>query len=317
MLTLRKQIELLKDVYDRPAVNGIFKSMINNLTLQKLLNEIGVSVDTVMSIDFDYIYNRSGEKKISNLLYCMIYSRVEDDNGTLVIDDKKFPTWNYLVSDIGNELINSLIATKFSAKWQKLIDTVFLQYDVISPFNITLTETSTGKDTNSGTDSVKSVTGNTVTDNGTVNNTTTDNGSVTNTETVDLSDSRSIYGYNSQNPSPSDITSKTGTDKDETKSNNTRGVNGTNSNTRTVDGTVTDTKDYGHILSREANRDYTRKGNIGNRSFSELIDDERKTVQFIILESIYSDLDSVLTRGRYGRHEKLKFSRLNYKGDML
>lgn len=272
-------VETLSDVFNKPGENGVFKSMLTNDNLSTLFSSINLNTDNVQSIDFDYIYNRSGNKAISELLYNMIYNRTQSYRDLLVVDEVRFPTWNYLIMDVGTELVNSLLYVKFFDKWTKLIDTVLLKYDILNPLNITLSETAKNTDTNSGSDSYTSSASGTI----------KDSGSGSTKHEINETDSRSIYGYNSSSASPSDIVNSIGDNSDSTSTENNR----------TTSASTSDKQTFGRVLTVNSTRNHTRIGSIGNKTFSELVDSERNTATFVILDTIYRDLDSVLTRGRY------------------
>lgn len=46
-------------------------------------------------------------------------------------------------------------------------------------------------------------------------------------------------------------------------------------------------------------RDYTRKGNIGNTSRQELVEQQREVLKYQIIDTIYKDIASVVVRGKY------------------
>lgn len=67
--------------------------------------------------------------------------------------------------------------------------------------------------------------------------------------------------------------------------------------TPTDKGASTRNNEYKRISPHD--RDYTRTGNIGNTSFQDLIKQEREVLQYQIIDVIYSDIASILCRGKY------------------
>lgn len=56
-------------------------------------------------------------------------------------------------------------------------------------------------------------------------------------------------------------------------------------------------REYARDIDRS--RDYTRKGNIGNTSFQDLIKQEREILDYRIKEVIFKDIASIICRGKY------------------
>ena len=160
------------------------------------------------------------------------------------------------------------IYTLYYDKWSKLLDTFNLKYDAIRPYDMTITDNATHKQG-----------GTTKTENNSDSTTTDD----TTSKTTDNTTENSIYGFNSDNAVPSDknINRSTINDKGQTINTSTR----------------SDTVTHGRTL--EEDRDIIRKGNIGNITQQELIRQERELQEYIIWETIFNDLDRVLTRSKY------------------
>lgn len=247
----------LIDVYNHPEKVGIFFAMSKNVDLFNLFQSLGIiTPDNFHSFDIEYIYNHSGEKTLSPMLQNMFRRLIKDENGDIVVlADGRKVSWDFVLSEVNQDIVNFVIKIKFLTKWQNLVETVKLKYDILSPYHMDITD-NTKEDGNSSSsyDADFEQTNN--------NKGTTDN---------------NTYGFNSTEAVPSDISADDYIDSTNGKRN-----------------TKTD-------MSREGNtsRTITRNGNIGNRSMSELIEERRRLLQYQIMDTIYEDLDSVLTRSKY------------------
>lgn len=317
------EIETIRDIFPQPGKAGIFQMMLENETLSGILGAIGIDSETAVSIDYDYIFNHAGDKLMSNLVYCLINSYINNDNENLVyINYRDLPTYNAFITEVGHEIVNNILSVTYSNKWQRLIDTTLLEYNILSPFTIELNENSAGNNKRGGTDSrtVKDTGTDALAHSGTVttvdSGTIKDDGSNTKTTTPNTTETSSTYGFNSSSAVPADIKATTGTVKETDAPTNTRTLGTSeqetfnNTDTRTLNTQKADTTTYGGTNEYENSRDYTRKGNIGNRSFSELIEAERQQLRYLVLQTIYADLDAVLTRSRFGTHQK--WYKINY-----
>ena len=327
----------LIDIYRNPRERAIFYDMSQNATLKEIFQPIGlVEDDDFHSQDFDYMYNHAGLKTCSVMMMALANNYVIDDDNEYVIQPNgKRVNWDYFVLDIDKTLINTVIVHKFANKWRDLIETLFLEYDLLSPYSMEITDntkdTMTSKQTDDTTASGTSSNTNTVSEDGsetTTNDltdtrtvdsdsTTTNNLKSQTTSTTDRTEETSVYGFNSSAASPSE--NKTIDQSDTSNSTNTGTVgveaNSTDTNKRTgtvgveqsKNGTTTDegttsstrqnTSDYDR--NNTVKRDIFRKGNIGNHTFAELISGERDMLLYQIFDVIYADLDSILTRSKY------------------
>lgn len=89
------------------------------------------------------------------------------------------------------------------------------------------------------------------------------------------------------------------TEKDRTTYNDNEKTYGFNSNSAvpTDDSSGTTNREYKRTIDK--NRDYTRKGNIGNTSFQDLVKQEREVANYQISEIIYNDIADFICRGKY------------------
>ena len=176
---------------------------------------------------------------------------------------------NMAISDI----ICNVLKQKFETKWNKLLELEDSNYDVLKPFNITLSETTKDK-LKTLQDSANRVV-----------NLTDKTDYETLKDKSDTTENNKTHGFNSL----------TGVPTDDSQSVVENEFKSTNTDTR--NGSTTDTRNYERDI--DTSRDYTRIGNIGNTSLSQLIVEEREKLRFIIIDEIYNDIASVLCRGKY------------------
>lgn len=327
----------LIDIYRNPRERAIFFDMSQNAMLKNIFQPLGLVEDNDFhSQDFDYMYNHAGLKTCSVMMMAIANNYVMDEDSEYVIQPNgKRVNWDYFVLDIDRTLINTVILHKFANKWKDLIETLFLEYDLLSPYSMEITDntqdnltskqtddmTSSGttNNTNTTSESDDETTTNDLTDTRTVDSdsTTTNNLQSSNRSSTDRQENTSVFGFNSTNPSPSDnkvidqtdtvSSTNTGTVGVEANSTDTNKRTGTVGVERSKSGTVIDegstsstrnnTTDYDR--DNTVKRDITRKGNIGNHTFAELISSERDMLLYQIFDVIYADLDSILTRSKY------------------
>ena len=178
---------------------------------------------------------------------------------------------------VGNpdtRMIGSLLKPHFDI-CEKLMNTINTNYDPTKPFNITLDETlnETGSGSNNRTVNLRDQ-----------NNTSTEH-NVNNDTTTDEVENN-IYSFNQ-------------TEQKVAKDRNT-------SSHRLQDITIYDdtlqksgTDQYSTSRSAVNTRNYTRSGNIGNQSYSKLIEDERKKIMFDFRQYIIDGIVDVLCTGTW------------------
>ena len=88
-----------------------------------------------------------------------------------------------------------------------------------------------------------------------------------------VNDNDSFYGFNSPSPSPTDNSVRTSENE--------------------------------YQRANPYSRNYTRKGNIGNTSLQDLVIKEREVLKYQIIDTVYSDIASVILRGKYKQGESL------------
>lgn len=288
---MRKTKKRLIDVRPEWATKGIFY----------YLSQKDVPWNTPAApLDLAYFGNHSGEKLISPVV------------SKLLVDDK------ITDEDMGN--LATTIFYLYNDYWTKEYATLNAQYNPISNYDMTETETIEREGTDGHT---KTNTG-TVQDAGTHANTRTNTGTVTDsgshsettTGSVDTSTSASgtseneVSAFNSaayvdDNKNTNSSTGSSDTDTSASRSGtdgNTRTDNlsesnqGTDGNTRTNNlsegftGTHSDTEE----------RTLTRSGNIGVTTSQQMLESERKLWMWNFFENVvFPDIDKILTGAVY------------------
>lgn len=181
--------------------------------------------------------------------------------GTQKIDDY------YTLSNFGIMNIINVIYARYYKKWQKLYNTTLLNYDAIKPYDVTISETT--KDELTSKDKLTK---------GTINTVHTVDGTIESNNEKDFK-----VAYNSNDSSLTDEIAQTH------NSNSTGDVtNNTNS-----------TNEDNYDRTNDITKSVSRKGNNGNITIQELINKEREILEYQIFDTIFNDLDRVLTRSKY------------------
>lgn len=261
---MRTQKKTLLDFYSNPFKYGIFYALSKNPKFSELFKKLGLTEDDdIHSIDFDYYYNRSGLKTLSLAVQLIINGYIIEDEGLYVViknnDRTQRVTWDYVLQQVDQDIINSIIATKFLRRWEEAADTLYYDYDALNPYSMKVDTTYSDKLDSEGSDSADR------------NSSATDASS--------LSSSDGVYGFNSTESSPSDTTSQKG------------------ENTSSDESHTSSSNKYERTTAGE--RNVVRKGNIGNKSSQQLIAEQRELLRYQIFDMIYDDLDSILTLPKY------------------
>ena len=208
--------------------------------------------------------------------------------------------------------IAKLLWSMYGHSWKRLWDGYTIQYSPIDNYNVQETMQRTqnnDRDINKTTDTNSSV-------NGTVKDTTdmseSVNGSTQYGHAVQKTgnDTKSIYGFNSQESVPSDVTSVTGTDTNsgtdtQTNTTNTTGTVDTATSNTTV-GKITDvTSDTDNETE---NLQRTKTGNVGQNSYQELLRQEFDLWRWNFFTQVFEDCDKYLVLSVY---DPCQFSSVN------
>lgn len=284
-MIIRKPIDLkVKDLFPNPFRKGVLGYITSNIS------DIGTLIDSIFTYfqgntrDPDYIkysdlYFNSlyGERKLSCLSVMLLDKTVEeeyhaeiytiDTPGNFVLSDGKFVVTYKIIEDFISKTLINIISNKYYNKWNKVFETYKLDYEVLSPYNMSITDNT--EDTMTSNDKF-----NTSRDNrqeGTENSTNNDN------------TQSNVYAYNSVTASPNEnSTTDTSLNSTTTQNNTTTG---------------NDNRDY--TRDNSIKKTITRKGNIGNTLPQEMIERQRKLLDTLLYDIIFKDIATVISRERY------------------
>lgn len=284
-MIIRKPIDLkVKDLFPNPFRKGVLGYITsNNSELRNLIYNIFIYFQGDLRdpnyINYSDLYFNSlyGERKLSCLLAMLLDKTVEeeyhaeiyiiDTPGNFVLSDGKFVVTYKIIEDFISKTLINIISNKYYNKWNKVFETYKLDYDVLSPYNMSITDNT--EDTMTSNDKF-----NTSRDNrqeGTENSTNND-----------ITQSN-VYAYNSATASPN-----------ENSTTNTS-VNSTTTQNNTTTGN--DNRDY--TRDNSIKKTITRKGNIGNTLPQEMIERQRKLLDTLLYDIIFKDIAAVISRERY------------------
>lgn len=261
------------DVYSNyPTDGGVFSPMAN-----------APWTDTMSGTNLDIIYldGHSGERYCSNF----INHRLNDSD---------------VLSSDNRTLIANILWAMFGIQWTRLWATMKpVDYDPLT--NYQMQETMEGTENSTRTpDLTKGDTGTVQTtgqDNRTPNLTKTNIGTVKNDGSATNANQNGIWGFNSSESVPSDMSDGRATNSNTT----TGGLSETETGTDTTDHTNTDTYNRRYTetgtdtTAGTSSRKLTRTGNIGTNTFQNLLQQERNIWMYDFFEQVFKDVDSVLT----------------------
>lgn len=284
-MIIRKPIDLkVKDLFPNPFRKGVLGYLTSKLS------ELGILIDTIFkyfqgnSTDPDYIkyadlhFNSLyGERKLSCLAVMLLDKTVEeeyhaeiytiDTPGNFVLSDGKFVVTYKIIEDFISKTLFNIISNKYYNKWKKLFETYKLDYDVLSPYNMSITDNT--EDTMTSKDKF---------------NTSRDNRQEGSENSINNDNTQSsVYAYNSATASPNEnSTTDTSLNSTTTQNNTTTG---------------NDNRDY--TRDNSIKKTITRKGNIGNTLPQEMIERQRKLLDTLLYDIIFKDIATVISRERY------------------
>lgn len=174
----------------------------------------------------------------------------------LLNDDNELTTAN-------KQKLANVITTLFLSQWQHTYELLTLQYDPLNNYDMTETETYKGSNENEHRDT------------GSLTHTGTSTDSTNNTA------EDSLYGFNSEDPVNSDMSTSEG------------GNTHTNNLTDTTNMTGTDEG------SNSYERTLTRSGNIGVTTSQQMAQSEIDLWRWNFFKSVFKDIDSILTLSIY------------------
>lgn len=284
-MIILKPIDLkVKDLFPNPFRKGVLAYMTSKIS------DLGTLIDNIFKYfqgntrDPDYIkysdlYFNSlyGERKLSCLSAMLLDKTVEeeyhaeiytiDTPGNFVLSDGRFVVTYKIIEDFISKTLINIMSNKFYNKWSDIFETYKLDYDILSPYNMNITDNTV--DTITSNDKFNTSRNNKT--DGSENSTNADN------------TYSSVYAYNSSSPSPNESTST------DTSLNSTTTQNNTT--------TGNDNRDY--TRDNSIKKTITRKGNIGNTLPQEMIERQRKLLDTLLYDIIFKDIAAVISRERY------------------
>lgn len=284
-MIIRKPLDLkVKDLFPNPFRKGVLGYITSNIS------DIGTLIDSIFTyfqgntrdpnyIKYSDLYFNSlyGERKLSSLSAMLLDKTVKeeyhaeiytiDTPENFVLSDGKFVVTYKIIEDFISKTLINIISNKYYNKWNKVFETYKLDYEVLSPYNMSITDNT--EDTMTSNDKF-----NTSRDNrqeGTENSTNNDN------------TQSNVYAYNSVTASPNEnSTTDTSLNSTTTQNNTTTG---------------NDNRDY--TRDNSIKKTITRKGNIGNTLPQEMIERQRKLLDTLLYDIIFKDIATVISRERY------------------
>ena len=261
------------DVYSNyPTDGGVFSPMSN-----------APWADTMSGTNLDILYldGHSGERYCSNF----INHRLNDSD---------------VLSSDNRTLIANILWAMFGIQWTRLWATMKpVDYDPLT--NYKMDETLEGTESSTRTpDLTKGDTGTVQTtgqDKRTPNLTRNGTGTVNDEGSGTNKNQNGIWGFNSSESVPSDMSDGRVTNNNTT----TRNLTDTETGTDTTDHTNTDTYNRSYTetgtdtTAGTSSRKLTRTGNIGTNTFQNLLQQERNIWMYDFFEQVFKDVDSVLT----------------------
>lgn len=278
MLQRMKKLKL-NDVISNPLTSGIFHYIYTLTPSIPWGDDIDASV-----LDLEYIGNISGQKNVSPLIKNILL---------------KDSTTNVLTSE-NMQTLATTIYKMFYDSWVKEYNTLSLEYNPISNYDMTESETASGTTgntrLNTGTQATAKTGTTTNTHTGTQGTTDSNQASGTTTGSAD----RGLYGFNSSE-SVGDSTDSTSTTTGTTASgSSTRTDNLTDTQTDNTTDTRTDNLSETDSGTHSDTRTLTRSGNIGVTTSQQMLQAEREVNLWNFFYTVlFPSVDKVLTICNY------------------
>lgn len=247
----------VEDLFPNVLVTGAVLKAVSS-KYPDFINELGLTEQNILSFDIWYI-SKSGEKPISKLLKMLSDSNritlVTDDNQRLVVDNLSNLVGVKGIVNLDIYTLADVVYQMFSNDWKRLSQTFNLTYDITSPYSMSVSESISSERSSSNTNS----------------STGSENSDSENNNTVE----NKVSAFDSLEYQPG--------------SKNTDNTLSSYSNNRSA--TWSGSSDGNSSLSRNIER----KGNIGNKTTQEILQEERELRLKVFWDYIRKDLDRVLT----------------------
>jgi hypothetical protein len=254
------EITRISDLYPTPFTQNVFTDMKADTELNEILSVILKNDDEWLSVGIDYIYNKSYSKRLSPMLVALLSGYVIDNDYKYVYDNDTKITWGEFVERFNRKTLNDVIRVRYRVKWKQLIKAL---EQIQQEYEI-LSPFHTQLDDNITQDFLGSDTTN-----------STDNHSTT--------EDNSVFPFN------------VNFEKDENGNDVQQKSVPTSTNSESLNYTDKSKYERNGAHTRKA----TRKGNIGNMTNQQLIEEEINLRKNQIIDIIFDDLDSILTRNFY------------------
>ena len=295
-----EMIKCFPEWYDNTGTGGIFKDIATGRaeTFPWLAN--------AATLDMEYFGNKSGNKSVSPIIEKFI-----DQNIDAKVQNP------FVLTTTQRTALANIIVNRYSEKWIKLYALLSKEYNPIENYSMTETETPNitkrqGVSVDYEISDEKTIQRNmSTTETPTPNYTVTDEKKTGTNYSVstDSETNAESYGFNSSSPVPTN--DAYGNSKVTTTGNADENVE-TNTHKQTGGMTVTESgnanenvetnthKQTGYTEETETgNRQLTRSGNIGVTTSQQMIESEIALWQWNFIESVYKDVDMVLTVPKY------------------
>ena len=252
----------VNEVFPELATGGIF---INLVTY-----DMPWSNTIAIDLDLDYHMNVSGDKIISGLVLSLLDS-------------------DHKLSNADVAILARVIASRFKTRWTKLYNTMSLEYNPISNYDMVERMTNDRRVTEYGHTDTET---NNLSHAKTGTETRTPNTTDTRTPQLNRVTENDVQGFNSDDyvPSEKSTVGETGTDTTTHTGTDTMQYNVTDADTGTrgnVEGGI-DTETRNYLL--------TRSGNIGVTTSQQMIESERELWLWDFFKTVvYPDIDSIIT----------------------
>ncbi len=197
--------------------------------------------------------------------------------------------WSENMSGVANAYIEIKLAKGLTFKSSNGFNVRYQPQYTYSNKNATKKQTDTN--TRERTDNVTNNTDTTV----------TNNLQTSSTESTSNDEEEGIAAFNSTDYSNSTKNTKSGSAEESVTNTGTVGTDSEQTSNGTTNESVNGTTDVTDTSNESATekRAIIRKGNIGNMTFADIISGERTMLAYQLFDTIYADLDSILTRGMY------------------
>lgn len=194
-----------------------------------------------------------------------------------------------------------IVFTLFNKKWERFWDVNNVEYNPISNYDMTETESIAidVSDTRQNTGTVTNVTDDVMRETGTVTNVSDNDSTQTGTVTDNGINSveSGIFGFNSSDSVGANTSDGTvsNTRTDNLAATNDTTDTRTDNLTKDRDTSDTETRNLSDVLTgnRDTDRTLTRSGNIGVTTSQQMIESELELWQWNFFKSVYEDIDSI------------------------